>query len=298
MNYAIIIRPLIGSGIGYVTNWIAVKMMFKPLKPVMIGKLKIPFTPGIIPKNKEQIAKSIGDSISQHLLNEEVLKQNLLSDNAKNEIRLKIVKVLNDLSQNDEAIETNICKIIDRNIYNKFMENTNEKLTNTIINAIKEAQISAIIAEQIEISAQEKLKGSMIGLFGGNSLVSKIVEESAKRIDEYLDENGNELVSNIVRNETEKVCNTQVSSVMLKLSESEINTEDIILNLYEKIILEKLAEILKVINISKIITDKINSMDMLELEKLILDIMKKELNALVNLGAIIGFILGLLNLLF
>ena len=39
-------------------------------------------------------------------------------------------------------------------------------------------------------------------------------------------------------------------------------------------------------------------MDVLELEKLILTIMKKELNALVNLGAIIGFLLGLLNLLF
>ena len=38
-------------------------------------------------------------------------------------------------------------------------------------------------------------------------------------------------------------------------------------------------------------------MDVLELEKLLLDIMKKELNALVNLGAIIGFILGLFNLL-
>ena len=41
---------------------------------------------------------------------------------------------------------------------------------------------------------------------------------------------------------------------------------------------------------------KINSMDVLELEKLILIIMKKELNALVNLGALIGFALGLLNL--
>ena len=39
-------------------------------------------------------------------------------------------------------------------------------------------------------------------------------------------------------------------------------------------------------------------MDILEVEKIILDIMKKELNALVNLGAVIGFILGLLNLFF
>ena len=70
------------------------------------------------------------------------------------------------------------------------------------------------------------------------------------------------------------------------------------MNIYEKTILEKLPDLLNTLDISKIVTDKINSMDVLELEKLILTIMKKELNALVNLGAIIGFLLGLLNLLF
>ena len=297
MNYTIIIRPLIGAGIGYVTNWVAVKMMFRPLKPVKIGKFILPFTPGIIPKNKDRIANSIGESISKHLLNEEVLKQNLLSDESKEAIREKIVKILNDLSANDESLESIICNMVDSNTYNKSIEYINERLTDTIVNAIKKAKVSKIIAEQIEISAQEKMKGSMIGLFGGNSLVSKISEESEKRINEYIDENGNELVSGMVNNEIEKVSNTQVSTVMLKASETEIDITQIVLNIYEKIILERLADMLKVVNISKVVTDNINSMDMLELEKIILNIMKKELNALVNLGAIIGFVLGLLNLL-
>ena len=297
MNYSIIIRPLIGAGIGYVTNWIAVKMMFRPLKPVKIGKCKLPFTPGIIPKNKERIAKSIGDSISQHFLNEDVLKENLLSDDAKNEIRIKIIRYLNGLSENDETIETTICKIVDENIYSKSIEYINEKLAKTILNSIKEAHVSEVIAKQIEISATEKLKGSMLGMFGGNSLIAKISEESEKKISDYIDENGNELVSNLVNSEIEKVSSTQVSTVMLKVSESEIDITQIILNIYEKIILEKLEDMLKVVNVSKVVTDNINSMEMLDLEKIILSIMKKELNALVNLGAIIGFILGLLNLL-
>ena len=55
MNYSLIIRPLIGAVIGYVTNWIAVKMMFRPLHEKKIGKFTIPFTPGIIPRNKDRI---------------------------------------------------------------------------------------------------------------------------------------------------------------------------------------------------------------------------------------------------
>ena len=49
MNYQFIINPLIGAGIGYVTNWIAIKMMFRPTKAIKIGKFTLPFTPGIIP---------------------------------------------------------------------------------------------------------------------------------------------------------------------------------------------------------------------------------------------------------
>ena len=41
MDYYLILRPLIGAGIGYVTNWIAVKMMFRPLNPIKIPKIVI-----------------------------------------------------------------------------------------------------------------------------------------------------------------------------------------------------------------------------------------------------------------
>ena len=87
-------------------------------------------------------------------------------------------------------------------------------------------------------------------------------------------------------------------SIVTNLDKSNIDSTEILINIYEKAITNKLNSILENINISQMITNKINNMEVLELEKLILSIMKKELNALVNLGAIIGFILGLTNLLF
>ena len=48
MQWDIITGPVIGAVIGYVTNLIAVKMLFYPINPVYIGKFRLPFTPGII----------------------------------------------------------------------------------------------------------------------------------------------------------------------------------------------------------------------------------------------------------
>ena len=48
--------PLIGALIGYLTNWLAVKMLFRPRKALYIGKFHVPFTPGVIPRRKAALA--------------------------------------------------------------------------------------------------------------------------------------------------------------------------------------------------------------------------------------------------
>ncbi len=298
MDYSIILRPLIGAGIGYVTNWIAVKMMFRPLNPIKIGKLTLPFTPGIIPKNKARIAEAIGETISENLLTEETLRQTLLSEEMKQNLKYKIIDALNSISENEINLKDFLYKYIPENSYNMCLKNINEKLTNSIYETIVDYDIGKIIAEQIEISAKEKLKGSLLGIFGGNSIISSISETASLKIDDYINKNGKELISNMVASEITKYENTKISEVSALVASSEIDVVDILINIYEKVIIEKIPNILSALNIAKIIEDKINSMDMLEVEKLILNIMKKELNALVNLGAIIGFVLGLLNLFF
>ena len=51
------------------------------------------------------------------------------------------------------------------------------------------------------------------------------------------------------------------------------------------------------IDIAGIIEDKINGMAVEDLEVMVLKVMKKELDTIVNLGALIGLLLGLVNLL-
>jgi len=55
--------PIIGALIGAFTNFIAIKMLFRPLKPVMIGRFKLPFTPGIIPRHQEELANALSETV-------------------------------------------------------------------------------------------------------------------------------------------------------------------------------------------------------------------------------------------
>ena len=68
LNFNWLLSALLSGLIGYITNDIAIRMLFHPRKPVYIRKFRLPFTPGLIPKQKRRIAKSVGDMISSHLL--------------------------------------------------------------------------------------------------------------------------------------------------------------------------------------------------------------------------------------
>ncbi|MGC1396093.1 MAG: DUF445 family protein [Coleofasciculaceae cyanobacterium] len=60
--------PVAGAIIGYFTNDIAIKMLFRPYKPLYFGKRQLPFTPGLIPRNQERLARRIADTIMGSLL--------------------------------------------------------------------------------------------------------------------------------------------------------------------------------------------------------------------------------------
>lgn len=68
--------PVVGGVIGYFTNDIAIKMLFRPYRALYIGKRRIPFTPGLIPRNQERLAKRVSDTIMGSLLTPQEL-QNL-----------------------------------------------------------------------------------------------------------------------------------------------------------------------------------------------------------------------------
>lgn len=79
MNWAdlwkLALPPIVGGVIGYFTNDIAIKMLFRPYRPYYLFKRQLPFTPGLIPSNQQRLAKRISDTIMGSLLTPEELQK-------------------------------------------------------------------------------------------------------------------------------------------------------------------------------------------------------------------------------
>jgi len=71
--------PVIGAVIGYSTNWLAIYLLFRPHRPIYIFGKRLPFTPGVIPKEQARLAKKIAEAVSQYVITPEILAKELAS---------------------------------------------------------------------------------------------------------------------------------------------------------------------------------------------------------------------------
>lgn len=104
MELSYIIAPLLGGVIGYITNDIAIRMLFRPHKAKYVFGVHVPFTPGIIPKEKGRIAEAVGGVISENLMNKEVLEKYLLSEDMTGKVRSAVEKFIATQQRNNETV--------------------------------------------------------------------------------------------------------------------------------------------------------------------------------------------------
>lgn len=82
----IVLMAVLGALIGGITNFIAIKMLFRPYKAVYIGKWRLPFTPGLIPKRRDELSTQLGRTIVQHLLTPETFKKRFFNEEMRNKL--------------------------------------------------------------------------------------------------------------------------------------------------------------------------------------------------------------------
>ena len=75
------VLPLVWGGlIGYLTNALAIRMLFRPLTRKYLFGIPVPLTPGIIPRRRGELARSIGRMVARDLLSTETLRERLDSE--------------------------------------------------------------------------------------------------------------------------------------------------------------------------------------------------------------------------
>ncbi len=73
--WIVVLPPILGGVIGYFTNDIAIKMLFRPYQPKYLLGQRLPFTPGLIPSNQQRLAQKISDVIMRSLLTPEEMQK-------------------------------------------------------------------------------------------------------------------------------------------------------------------------------------------------------------------------------
>lgn len=294
--------PLVGAVIGYFTNYVAVKMLFHPHKAWRIGKFRVPFTPGIVPSRQKALAKAIGDAVGNHLFTGDDLKELLLADKTKDRI-VDIAMDALDLSlafkETDKPLQTTnqlVCTYLKEDQVGAAKEGLTNFLTDRIMDAIDHMDVGSIIVEQGASVLSEK-KGTLgvLSMFVNEHTVQAFMPQLADKLNTYIAENGREMVRGAVLNQIEQYSDRPLHDLMVYTSEDQIRM--IIGVIYEKLISGIGDRFTEVLDISSAVEQKVAAMSVKETEELCMQVMKKELNTIVNLGALIGFVLGLFNLL-
>lgn len=323
MDLSYIIAPLLGGVIGYITNDIAIRMLFRPHTAKYVFGIHIPFTPGIIPKEKERIAEAVGGVISENLMNKEVLEKYLLSEDMIEKVRSAVEEFIATQQRNNETVVQFLGHYLSKEEIDTIAQNINRSITKQTYEKLADCSVGekvahiAIdhVAQKLTIDgAQELLTGiggalgglggMAAGLFGGN-IVAKFLgmlrepaeHFLAKNINTMLRDNGEEIVSNMIGGEVDAFFNKPVSKLLEGHEEQLAQAVNTIESIYRSIITEHLPKILQSIDISKIVRERINEMDVNETEKLIFQVMDKELKAIVWLGALLGLVMGSINIL-
>ena len=282
--------PIIGAVIGYCTNYIAVKMLFYPRNEIKVWGHKVPFTPGAIPKGKPRLAKTVGSVVANTLLTEEDIKQRILSPETEEAV---IDKIMEELSKKIYVGMGRICSNYEE--YGDLKTNLSDAFTDQIMESVGKIDFKNTIATEAGRIIKEKVNGTMLAMFLSDEMLDSFIQPVGVELENYIAENGRDFLQKEVN---EKIMVFEQKSILNLCEEMNVEEERIrnaVRSIYHKASENAVTGVLKNVDISAMIEDKINDMKTEELEKVVLTVLKKELDTIVNLGALIGFILGSLN---
>ncbi len=164
--------PLIGAFIGWMTNWLAIKMLFHPRKPVKI--LFITFH-GIFPKNKPRIADKLGTVVQRDLINFTDIKDRLQDPDALNNFKEEIASRVDDALR-DRIEKSTLASIL-------VPEQLIQSVHKTIVDEI-EANLPTVIGSSIDkieerLDIQQLVKNK-VSNFSDEKLEQLLLDITAK----------------------------------------------------------------------------------------------------------------------
>ncbi len=305
-----ILAPVVGGVIGYITNALAIRMLFRPYTAKYFLGMHVPFTPGIIPKEKGRIAASLGTAISDNLMNHEVLERYLLSEDMLSRLRTAIDTFCFRQMSNTETVHQFLEHYLAPEDVERIVSSVRGDLTVQISARLAESDLGEQIADAVARHLTSRLRKdglevllpSMLRMLGDNfkNKLADLIEAPLRKflkgnINSIIAKDGETMVRRLIDTQVDALANTRVCD-LLQGKENQIQeVSETLVSAYRIVISEQLPRILSAIDIPRVIEGRINEMDMRETERLIFAVMNKELQAIIWLGALLGCIMGMIN---
>jgi len=101
--WMLLLNMVIGSAIGGVTNKLAIRMLFRPYREWRIGSIRVPFTPGLIPRRRDEIARQMGRLVEQYLFTAEGMKKAIAQTGLERTLAQWLESAVEDWLQREET---------------------------------------------------------------------------------------------------------------------------------------------------------------------------------------------------
>ncbi len=168
MNYWLfIIIPLISAFIGWVTNWVAIKMLFHPREPKKI--LGITFH-GIFPKRQQQFAEKLGKLVSAEFLSFDDIEEKISNPDNLKKIMPMIENHIDDFLRNRLTTEMPVISMF-------IGDKTITKLKESFMKEIE--QLFPKVMKQYAVNLKDQLDLEQI-------VIKKVAGFSSDKLEEVL----------------------------------------------------------------------------------------------------------------
>ena len=287
-----ILPPLIGAVIGYFTNLIAVKMLFFPHEEKRIFGRRVPFTPGAIPKGKARLAKAAGAIVEKDLITKEDISSRMLTEEVEKPL---IDRAMTVLGENIRATGAMLAGSSEK--YDKLEHSLSELLTLKISDAIKRMDLAnAIKKEGTEMLEKQVSESAILSIVVSDRLIERIMRSVGDKVEGFIEGKGADMVHEITSSRIHDLGDRTALHVLEQAGYGEELVREKLVAAYRESVVNAVNSALRRIDVASVVENKINSMSVEELEKGVLQVMETELNMIVSLGALIGLLIGCINI--
>jgi uncharacterized membrane-anchored protein YjiN (DUF445 family) len=287
-----VLPPLVGGVIGYITNDLAIRMLFRPFKPVVLGRFRLPLTPGIVPRHQAELAVALGAEVERRFFNADDLEIVFQSD----EFTCAVADSVTDLLYTGKTpLYSAMAALASSGDTEKAFSFARDTFCRQIGRALLEVDYAPLAAGVVREILNDKnignLKKQMV-----NSMVESLPDAISDGIRRFIRSEGNGALAPIVDGVVRELTDHSVRSLAKQYFPDRELTREVVCRIYRRFMAGYVRRVVDSIDVGGMITEKVRQMEPAAIEALILSVVSREFRYVVLLGGLIGAVIGTVNI--